>query len=84
MKAKFQDYDLKTLQEKVDGFVYRLLEIIKEDDRDDEKVYVEDLCQVVEDFAGRDYVVATKLKNDFVMSEWDKEYLVETLNKKVS
>lgn len=81
MKAKFQNYDLETLQNKVDCLVARLLALIYEERNDEIRIDVESVCEELEEFAGRDYIVATKLENGYVMSQWDKEYLIDLLKK---
>ena len=83
MVANFQKLDLESLVDKVDRLVYNILRNIKEGDRGQE-IDVECLCELLEDFGGRDYIVWTKLSNDMPLSQEDKDYLKEILNKRAS
>ena len=84
MVANFQKLDLETLVEKVDRLVYNILNKIKEDENGGQRIDTEDLCELLEDFGGRDYVVWTKLSNDMPLSNEDKAYLKDILNKRAS
>lgn len=83
MVAEFQKLDLESLVDKTDRFVYRILDNIKEEDGV-QKIDVENLCELLEDFCGRDYIVWTKLSNDMPLSDEDKGYLKDILNKRAS
>ena len=83
MVANFQKLDIETLVEKVDNLIYRVLGEIKEEDGKQE-IDVELLLEHLEDFAGRDYIVWTKLSHDYPLSQEDKDYLKEILNKRAS
>ena len=72
MEPKFNSYNsLPGLQAAVDALVYRLLNIIGDGDDLD----AESLLDTIEEFAGRDYVVYTKVTNDILLSDEDRSYL---------
>lgn len=82
MRAQFQKLDLETLVEKVDVLVVDILKNISEDGQGKPKIDVDILCDILESFGGRDYIVWTKLTNNLLLTEDDKEYLSQVLNKK--
>ena len=72
MEPKFKSFStLPGLQTAVDALVYRLLNIIGDGDDLD----AESLLDTIEEFAGRDYVVYTKVTNDIPLSVEDRSYL---------
>ncbi len=83
MVANFQKLDLETLVDKLDRLVYRILSNINDGDSGQE-IDTETLCDLLEDFCGRDYIVHMKLDNDFPLSKEDKDYLKEILKKRAS
>lgn len=83
MVANFQKLDLETLVDAADKLMYRILSNITEKDGKQE-IDTETLCELLEDFGGRDYIVHMKLENDLPLSQEDKDYLKEILNKRAS
>lgn len=72
MEPKFNSFtSLPGLQTAVDALVYRLLNIIGDGDDLD----AESLSETLEEFAGRDYIVHTKVANDIPLSDEDRSYL---------
>ena len=79
MEPKFNSYNsLPGLQAAVDALVYRLLNIIGDGDDLD----ADSLSYALEEFAGRDYIVHTKVANDIPLSENDKLYLCDIIKNK--
>jgi hypothetical protein len=79
MEPKFKSFStLPGLQTAVDALVYRLLNIIGDGDDLD----AESLSYALEEFAGRDYIVHTKVANDIPLSENDKLYLCDIIKNK--
>lgn len=77
MVAEFQKLDLETLVQKVDTLVYDILRNIENG-----KIDTDILCELIEDFAGREYVVVMKLKNDIELLDEDKDFIAKYIEKK--
>lgn len=76
MEPRFKSLPLERLQQEVEELIYTLLERIDEDDTID----CEDIRETLEDFAGRAYIVRTKIENELHLSRYDREYLTELIN----
>lgn len=76
MEPRFKALPLERLQHEVEELIYTLLERIDEDDTID----CEDIRETLEDFAGRAYIVRTKIENELHLSRYDREYLTELIN----
>lgn len=83
VRAEFQKKDLESLVESNKRLVYDILRSINEGSKGQE-IDVECLLELLEGFCGRDYIVHMKLENDFPLSQEDKDYLKEMLNKRMS
>lgn len=83
VRAEYQKQDLENLVSNVDKLVYDILSNIKDGDNGQE-IDAECLLELLENFGGRDYIVHMKLENDFPLSQEDKDYLKEILNKRMS
>lgn len=77
MVAEFQKIDIETLVQKVDTLVYDILRNIENG-----KIDTEILCELLEDFAGREYVIVMKLKNGIELLDEDKNFIAEYIEKK--
>lgn len=77
MTAKFMTLTLEQLQQQVDGLIYRLLTF------NEESLNIADLCEELEEFAGRDYIVYTKLTaSEMQLTQYDREYLSNILTER--
>ena len=79
MEPKFNSFtSLPGLQTAVDALVFQLLNIIGNGDNLD----ADSLSYMLEEFAGRDYIVHTKVANDIPLSENDRSYLCDIIKNK--
>lgn len=76
MEPRFKSLPLERLQQEVEELIYTLLERIDEDDTID----CEDIRETLEDFAGRAFIIRTKIENELHLSRYDREYLTELIN----
>lgn len=77
MESKFKKLSLEQLHQAIENLIYRLLQLREEDNNVD----IDDLCSELEDFAGRDYIIWTKLHNELPLLQSDNDYLSELLSK---
>lgn len=78
MTAKFKKMALEELQAAVDILIY---DILRNVDERTECIDNDTLCDLLEGFAGTDYVVGLKVRNEIVLSDNDKKYLLTILDK---
>ena len=77
MVAEFQKLDHETLVQRADTLVYDILRNISGG-----KIDTDILCELIEDFAGREYVIVTKLKNDIELLDEDRDFIAKYIEKK--
>lgn len=88
MKADFEQYETKeSLMQGVKELIYRLLDMasdatMHEKEGLDGKIDRDDLLNELEDFAGKDYIIHEKLRNNFTLDEDDVMYLQGLINEK--
>ena len=80
--AEFQKKDLESLVQSCEKLVYGILCNMNINDMGRLGIDPETLCEHLENFAGREYVVNMKLKEDMPLASWDKEFLQELVDKK--
>lgn len=77
MVAEFQKLDHETLVQRTDTLLYDILRNIENG-----KIDTDILCELIEDFAGREYVIVMKLKNDIELLDEDKDFIAKYIEKK--
>lgn len=76
MEPKFKKLTLLQLQQAVEKLIETILGIIEEDHY---TIDGEDICCTLADFAGRDYIIYTKIENDLPLSADDKLYIASLI-----
>lgn len=77
MVAEFQKLDIETLVQKVDKLVYDILSNIENGEID-----TDILCEIIEGFAGREYVMVMKVKNKLELLDEDRDFIAKYIEKK--